>query len=64
MSMLSKIGWFVFGIGALLVIGVFAFFGGNIQPGLAITEMIDHLFWGGIVWLGVLLMIMAALFLS
>jgi hypothetical protein len=64
MGMLSKIGWFVLGIGSLLLAGVFAFFGGAVQPEPAIMEMASHLFWGGIIWFGILLMIMASLFLS
>jgi len=64
MRTLSKVGWFTFLIAALLLLGGFTYYGGFTDAGMAIGRMIGTLFWGAILWGGVLLALMAVLFLQ
>jgi hypothetical protein len=64
MRTLSKIGWFTLGIAALLLIGGFAHYGGLTDWAMAIGRVIGTLFWGAVLWAGILLALMAVLFLQ
>ncbi len=64
MRTLSKIGWFTLAVAALLVMGGLAHYGLFTDAGIALGRVIGTLFWGAILWGGILLALMAVLFLQ
>ncbi|MEK6970945.1 MAG: hypothetical protein AABW68_04640 [archaeon] len=64
MRTLSKVGWFCLAVAALLLLGGFTHYGGFTDAGLALGRVIGTLFWGAILWGGILLATMAVLFLQ
>lgn len=64
MQPLSRIGWFCLGLGLVLLLLAYAHYDGFSNAGMALGRMIGTLFWGGIIWAGLLIGIMSILFLS
>jgi hypothetical protein len=64
MKTLSKAGWITLLIGIILLGGAYWQSGGMENSTAAISTLLGHLFYGGILWFGLFCVLMAFLFLN